>query len=220
MHKSATSKRSGGHLQREELEQLREEQSVLRQLGSVVAGTGGLRKFRHGAKGKGKRAGARVIYYYGDHMPIFLIAIYAKSEKTDMSNAEKKAAKNRGRVEHRIQSKTANSETARCIEYAKEQIIMARKSKIIEGLKEAVRYARGDHASGRAHTVNVPVPLDVKAIRQRKGLTQKAFATKYGFSLGTLKNFEQGHRAPVGASLTLLRVIEKYPDAVEAALAA
>ena len=97
---------------------------------------------------------------------------------------------------------------------------MARKSKIIEGLKEAVRYARGDQTAGRSHTVKVPVPLDVKAIRQHQGLTQKAFASKYGFSLGTLKNWEQGHRAPVGASLTLLRVIEKYPAAVEAALAA
>ena len=81
-------------MQREELEKLREELSVLRQLGSVIPGSGGLRKFRHGAKGKGKRGGARIIYYYGgDHMPIFLISIYAKNEKDDMSVAEKKAAK-------------------------------------------------------------------------------------------------------------------------------
>ncbi len=98
---------------------------------------------------------------------------------------------------------------------------MARKrSKIIEGLDEAVRYARGDASVGRVNTVCVPVPLDVKAIRQRQGLTQKAFATKFGFPLGTLKNWEQGHRAPVGASLILLRVIDKFPQAVEGALAA
>ena len=47
-----------------------------------------------GAKGKGKRGGVRVVYYYGgDHMPIFLIAIYAKNEKIDMTAAEKKASK-------------------------------------------------------------------------------------------------------------------------------
>lgn len=97
---------------------------------------------------------------------------------------------------------------------------MARKSKIIAGLKEAVRYSRGSLAHGKAHTVYVPTPLDVQAIRQRQGLTQKAFATKYGFSLSTLKNWEQGHRAPTGASRVLLLVIEKNPQAVEAALAA
>ena len=77
----------------EELEQLREEVAVLRPLGSVIRGTGGLRKLRWGAKGKGKRGEVRIIYYYGgDHMPIFLIAIYAKSEKDDLSAAEKRQA--------------------------------------------------------------------------------------------------------------------------------
>ena len=94
------------------------------------------------------------------------------------------------------------------------------KSKIITGLKEAVKYARGDAAKGAARTVFVPNPLDVRSIRQRQGLTQEAFATKYGFSLSTIKNWEQGHRAPTGPSRTLLLVIEKRPHAVEEALAA
>ena len=88
---------------------------------------------------------------------------------------------------------------------------MARKSKVITGLKEAVRYARGDKAAGVARVVNVPTPLDVQAIRVRQGLTQTAFAKKYGFSLQTLRNWEQGHRAPTGAARVLLLVIEKCP---------
>jgi mRNA-degrading endonuclease RelE of RelBE toxin-antitoxin system len=81
-------------LSKDELDALRVELAQLRQLGDVIRDSGGLRKFRWGAKGKGKRGGARVIYYYGgDHMPIFLIAIYAKNEKSDMTGAEKKAAK-------------------------------------------------------------------------------------------------------------------------------
>jgi putative transcriptional regulator len=97
---------------------------------------------------------------------------------------------------------------------------MARKSKIITGLKEAVRHARGQAPKVRSHQVKVPNPLDVVAIRTRQGLTQKAFAQKYGFSLGTLQNWEQGQRAPTGASRVLLLVIERSPQAVEAALAA
>lgn len=92
---------------------------------------------------------------------------------------------------------------------------MARKSKIIAGLKDAVRYSRGDLARGRVSSVRVPTPLNVQAIRQRQGLTQKAFAAKYGFSLSTLKNWEQGHRAPTGPSRVLLLVIEANPKAVE-----
>lgn len=97
---------------------------------------------------------------------------------------------------------------------------MARKSKIIAGLKDAVRFARGDQTKGKVRTASVPCPLDVRAIRQRQGLSQKVFAEKYGFSLSTLRNWEQGHRAPTGASRVLLIVIEKQPQAVEAALAA
>jgi hypothetical protein len=74
-------------LSRDQLEVLRQDVATLRQLGSVIKGSGGLRKMRCGTGHKGKRGGARVIYYYGgDHMPVFLVAIYAKSEKEDVSS--------------------------------------------------------------------------------------------------------------------------------------
>ena len=77
----------------DELADLHQHLGMERQLGAVIKGTGGLRKVRWSAAGKGKRGGARIIYYYGgDHMPLFLIAIYAKSDKADMTPAEKKAA--------------------------------------------------------------------------------------------------------------------------------
>ena len=79
-------------LTKNELETLKQEVAVFRQLGTIIKGTGRIRKFRYGGKGKGKRAGIRIIYYYGgDHMPIFLIAIYGKSEKLDITEPEKKA---------------------------------------------------------------------------------------------------------------------------------
>ena len=58
--------------------------------GVVIPGTGGVRKTRIGLGNKGKRAGARVIYFYhDDQMPLYLLAIYAKSENIDLSAQEK-----------------------------------------------------------------------------------------------------------------------------------
>lgn len=59
--------------------------------GDLIPGTGGLRKIRVGRRGMGKRGGARVVYFFHDaEMPILLVAVYAKNEKSDLSAAEKK----------------------------------------------------------------------------------------------------------------------------------
>ncbi len=58
--------------------------------GDLIPNTGGVRKLRWGAKGKGKRGGARVIYYYyNDDIPLFTLAAYAKNEKINLSAREK-----------------------------------------------------------------------------------------------------------------------------------
>lgn len=58
--------------------------------GNVIKGTGGLRKVRTAAKGKGKRGGARVIYYYfADKSQIVLLLAYPKGVKDDLSAKEK-----------------------------------------------------------------------------------------------------------------------------------
>ncbi|MGO4129383.1 type II toxin-antitoxin system RelE/ParE family toxin [Inquilinus sp. YAF38] len=60
--------------------------------GDVIPGTGGLRKLRIAASGRGKRGGAWVIYYvFDDDAPIYALAVYAKNEKADLTAAEKKA---------------------------------------------------------------------------------------------------------------------------------
>jgi putative transcriptional regulator len=66
----------------------------------------------------------------------------------------------------------------------------------------------------------VPTPLaeDVRAIRRRLGLTQAQFAARYGFSVETIRNYEQGHRRPMGPARVLLKVIASEPDAVTRAL--
>jgi len=63
-----------------------------------------------------------------------------------------------------------------------------------------------------------PAAEDVKAIRRRLGLSQEQFAARFGFSVETIRNYEQGHRRPAGPARVLLRVIASEPDAVTRAL--
>ena len=60
--------------------------------GDEIPGTGGVRKLRFAALGRGKRGGARVIYFYGgDRMPIYALLAYGKSSRTDLNPAERRA---------------------------------------------------------------------------------------------------------------------------------
>jgi hypothetical protein len=62
------------------------------EVGDLMSGTGGYRKLRFARPGMGKRGGARVVYLYGgEDLPIFLITVYAKSEKGNLSKAEQNA---------------------------------------------------------------------------------------------------------------------------------
>jgi len=60
--------------------------------GVVIPGTHGIRKVRVGFDGRGKRGGARMIYvFFGDDMPIFLLAAFAKNERADLTPKERAA---------------------------------------------------------------------------------------------------------------------------------
>jgi mRNA-degrading endonuclease RelE of RelBE toxin-antitoxin system len=59
--------------------------------GDEIPGTGGVRKVRFAASGRGKRGGARVIYYYLDEtIPIYALLAYAKNAQADMTPDEKR----------------------------------------------------------------------------------------------------------------------------------
>jgi hypothetical protein len=64
------------------------------EVGAVVPESGGVRKLRWAVKGKGKRGGVRVIYYFrNDAFPVFLLTVYAKNQKANLTKAERNEMK-------------------------------------------------------------------------------------------------------------------------------
>lgn len=61
--------------------------------------------------------------------------------------------------------------------------------------------------------------VDVRTIRAGLGMSQPAFASAFGFSLATLRDWEQGRTSPDASARSLLLVIEHRPDVVREALA-
>lgn len=60
--------------------------------GDLIPETGGIRKLRWALPGGGKRGGARVIYlFHNENLPLFLLAMYGKNEKANLSKAERNA---------------------------------------------------------------------------------------------------------------------------------
>ena len=60
-----------------------------------------------------------------------------------------------------------------------------------EGRKDIKAYLRGDGSRVTVSTVAIPDDVDVKAIRERQGLSQSEFAKAYGFKLSAVKSWER-----------------------------
>ena len=82
---------------------------------------------------------------------------------------------------------------------------------ISAGLTDAISHAKENKSKAREHR---PKPIDVKAIREKTGMSQQRFCATFGISLGTLRHWEQGLRTPRGAARILLKVVDHNPRAV------
>ena len=78
----------------------RERESVVEMIashpeaGDEIGGTGGARKVRVAGRGRGKSGGFRVITFYsGKDVPVFLLTVYSKGEKANLSKAERNELK-------------------------------------------------------------------------------------------------------------------------------
>ncbi|HWE05763.1 MAG TPA: hypothetical protein VG274_03590 [Rhizomicrobium sp.] len=78
---------------------------------------------------------------------------------------------------------------------------------------EAIGFARGE-LDPSTYRVHVPSDVDVKAVRQKTGLSQDVFAVTYGLSAGTVRDWEQRRRAPDQAARMYLHAISKDPKGV------
>ena len=88
--------------------------------------------------------------------------------------------------------------------------------RILQGLNEALAHARGEDVADLK--LHIPASVNVSAIRHRTGLSQAAFSRRIGVSPATLRNWEQGRRAPDGPARVLLAMLERNPRVVEETL--
>ena len=86
---------------------------------------------------------------------------------------------------------------------------------MMDGLNDVEAFLAGEQEGFKAY---VPQEVDVKAIRNRLGMTQAKFSDTFGFSLDAIKHWEGGRRIPEAPARTLLTVIDKNPAAVLTAL--
>ena len=89
---------------------------------------------------------------------------------------------------------------------------------LIASMRESVETLAGRVAPSRFYPA--PTKVDVRAIRTGFGLSQAAFARRFGFSPATVREWEQGRRQPEAAARVLLLVIASKPEIVDEVLAA
>lgn len=88
---------------------------------------------------------------------------------------------------------------------------------IMEGARDALAIAKGK-AAPSSYRIHVPPEMDVRKIRKSLNLTQQEFASRYGFGLARVRDWEQGRSRPDAALRAYLLVIEKKPQAVDEVL--
>lgn len=80
---------------------------------------------------------------------------------------------------------------------------------LVQSLKEAQAIAKGEAEASRRFEVAAP---DVKAVREKIGLTQGEFARLMRVSVKTLQNWEQHRRNPTGPAAALLKIVSSDPE--------
>ena len=79
---------------------------------------------------------------------------------------------------------------------------------IKQGMEEAIAHSLGKQGKMKVYC---PRQVDVKAVRNKTGLSQDRFAATFGISVATLRHWERGDRKPHGPALVLLNAADNDP---------
>ena len=115
--------------------------------------------------------------------PVFLITVFPKNEKENLSMAERNAL--RKRADSIFETYGGSMKT--------------QFEQMMDGLNDVEAFLAGEQEGFKAH---VPKDVDVKAIRNRLGMTQARFSDMFGFSLDAIKHWEGGRRTPEAPART------------------
>ncbi len=175
-----------------EYQEFRDALSSNPQMGAVIRGSGGIRKVRWKAQGRGKSGGVRMIYYWAaSENTILMQMVYAKNEQTTLTKEQLRVLK----------------------KVVEETLVMNDElfNELLASIREGGAILRGEAQPSRSFEIEA---ADVRSIRKQYNLSQSKFASLMGISAKTLQNWEQGRRLPEGPARVLLQVAAKHPDAV------
>ena len=88
-------------------------------------------------------------------------------------------------------------------------------TQLYESVKQMDEIVKGKREPSRVYEYD---ETDVRAIREKTGLSQSQFALLIGVKLKTLQNWEQGRRRPVGPARVLLKILQTDPEGAIKAL--
>jgi putative transcriptional regulator len=86
-----------------------------------------------------------------------------------------------------------------------------------EGLDEMVAIEKGEREPVRVHRFFTSA--DIRALREKAGVSRRTFAAMLGVSNRTLQDWEQGRRTPTRSAMNLLRLYDTMPEAITKVLA-
>ncbi len=181
--------------------------------GDVIEGPGGLRKLRFAdaRRGKGKRGGLRVIYYWWSAgVQFWLYALYDKDEM-----AAQAAQGAEGDVKDGAGIQEVNVKSRATIERPKRDLF----AELSEGMT-ALAEARQGKRTLRTHVAEFKpapgvTPRELIRVRQHLRLSRALFAVYLRTNVRTLENWEQGRAKPNAQAALLINLVKRFPDTVE-----
>jgi putative transcriptional regulator len=178
--------------------------------GAEIPGTGGVRKVRFAARGKGKSGGVRVIYYFFDEVNPLYAVFTLRQERAGQSDARAKERSGGAGGGDQGGGQAAEDQTMKRKNVADD---------LVEAMREAAAIAQGEAEPAAVHQYPLPLEVDVRAVRAGSGLSRNEFARRFALDPRALQDWEQGRRRPDRAARAYLMVIARHPEAVLEALA-